>query len=191
MQSRPCAAFTVIAIAAVTVLGFCGSAAADDRETCKTASGDVAIEACSRAITSKKFNKRVLSLLYTNRGVEYALKKDFEHAIADHDQAIKVDAKNPVAYNNRGNAYDGKREFDRAIADYDQAIMLNPKYAGALYNRGLAKQKKGDITGGQADIAAAKQMEAGVGQQSQAGQVWQPQPQPDMAQQSASGIGQQ
>lgn len=189
MQSRPCAAFTVIAITAVTVLGFCGPAAADDRETCKTASGDVAIAACSSAIASKKFKKRVLSLLYTNRGVEYALKKDFERAIADHDQAIKVDAKNPVAYNNRGNAYDGKREFDRAIADYDEAIKLNPKYAGALYNRGLAKQKKGDMTGGQADIAAAKQMEAGVGQQSQAGQVWQPQP--DMAQQSASGIGQQ
>ena len=167
LRSRTCAAFSVIAVAAVTVLAVCRPAAADDRETCKTASGDVAIEACGRAIASKKYKSRVLSLLYTNRGVEYGLKSDFERAIADHDQAIKIDPKNPLAYNNRGNAYDGKREFDRAIADYDQAIKLDPKYAGALYNRGLAKQKKGDITGGQADVAAAREMQPGVGQKSQ------------------------
>ncbi len=166
MRSRLCAAFPVIAIVAVTVLAICRPAAADDRATCKTASGDVAIAACSSAIASKKFKGRVLSLLYTNRGVEYGLKSEFERAIADHDQAIKVDPKNPLAYNNRGNAYDGKREFDRAIADYDQAIKLDPKYAGALYNRGLAKQKKGDMVGGQADVAEARQLQPGVGQKS-------------------------
>ena len=166
MRSRTCKVFPVIAIAAVTGLAICRPAAADDRQTCKTASGDVAIEACSRAIASKKFKKRVLSLLYTNRGVEYGLKSDFERAIADHDQAIKVDPKNPIAYNNRGNAYDGKREFDRAIADYDQAIKLDPKYAAALYNRGLAKQKKGDMAGGEADIAEARLLQPGVGQKS-------------------------
>src|SRR5512135_1810885 len=96
--------FPAIAIAAVMVLGNCNSAAADDRNLCKAASGDTAIEACTRAIDSKKFNNkkqaRVLSLLYTNRGVEYEIKKDLEHAIADHDQAIKIDPKNPAAYNN-------------------------------------------------------------------------------------------
>jgi tetratricopeptide (TPR) repeat protein len=163
MRTRPCAAFSVIAIA--MALAFCGSAAADDRDTCKTASGDAAITACSNAIASKKYKTRVLSILYTNRGVEYRIKGDFEHAIADHDSAIKIDPKNSIAYNNRGNAYDGKREFDRAIADYDSAIKLNPKYAGAIYNRGLAKQKKGDVAGGEADIATAKMLEPGVGQQ--------------------------
>jgi len=162
MRSRTNAAFSIIA--AVTVLAFCKSAAADDRETCKTAAGEAAITACSNAIASKKYKTRVLSLLYTNRGVEYRIKNDFEHAIADHDQAIKIDPKNSIAYNNRGNTYDGKREFDRAIADYDQAIKLNPKYAGALYNRGLAKQKKGDMAGGEADLAEARQLEPGVGQ---------------------------
>lgn len=162
MRSRR-AAFSIIAIAAVTGLAICRPAAADDRQTCKTASGDAAITACSNAISSKKFKGRVLSLLYTNRGVEYGLKNDFEHAIADHDQAIKVDAKNPIAYNNRGNAYGAKREFDRAISDYDQAFKLDPKYAGAVYNRGLAKQKKGDAAGGEADIATARMLQPGIG----------------------------
>jgi tetratricopeptide (TPR) repeat protein len=58
-----------------------------------------------------------------------------------------------------------KREFERAIADYDQAITLNPKYAAAFYNRGLTKQKKGDTEGSDADIAQARQLQPGIGQQ--------------------------
>jgi tetratricopeptide (TPR) repeat protein len=163
MWSPTFSAFPVIAI--VTLLVTCPPAAADDREACKNSSGDVAIEACSNAITSKKFKGHTLSLLYTNRGVEYVAKEDLDHAIADHDQAIKLDPKNSLAFNNRGNAYSAKRDFDRAIADYDQAIKLNPKNAAAFYNRGIAKQKNGDLAGSEADIAQAKQLQPGLGQQ--------------------------
>ena len=161
------AMFPAIAIAAVKVLGFTRSAAADDRETCKTASGDAAIEACTRAIDSKKYNgakqKRVLSLLYTNRGVEYEIKKDFEHAIADHDQAIKVDPKNFAAYMNRGNTYAAQANYERAIPDFDQAIKLNPKYAEAYFNRGMARRNHGDTAGAETDIAQAKDLQPGIG----------------------------
>ncbi len=159
--------FPAIAVAAVLVLGIRNSAAADDRELCKTASGDAAIAACTRAIESKKFNgkklKRTLSLLYTNRGVEYELKKDYEHAIADQDQAVKIDPKNSAPYNNRGNIYAAKQDFARAIADFDQAIKLNPKYAEAFFNRGLAKRNKGDAAGAEQDIAQAKALQPGIG----------------------------
>jgi tetratricopeptide (TPR) repeat protein len=146
------------------VLSFCKPAAADDRETCKTASGDASIEACTRAIDSKKYtkHKRTLSLLYSNRGVEYGLKHDYDRAIADHDQAIKIDPKNPVAYNNRGSAYAAKYDYEHAIADYDEAVKLNPKYADAFYNRGIAKRNKGDTAGGEADIAQAKELQPGI-----------------------------
>ena len=165
MRSRTYPLFSVIAIVAVMVFAFGRSAAADDRETCKNTSGEVAIDACSRAIDSKKFKGRTLSLLYTNRGVEYGIKGDPDRAIAEHDQAIKIDPKNALAFNNRGNAYGAKRDNDRAIADYDQAIQLNPKYAPPFYNRGLAKQKKGDMAGADADIAQARQLQPGIGQQ--------------------------
>jgi len=158
-----------IAIAAVMVLGFNRFAAADDRDLCKTASGDTAIEACTRAIDSKKFNgakqKRVLSLLYTNRGVEYEIKKDYDKAIADHDQAIKIDPKNPAPYNNRGNAYVARQDFEHAIADFDMAIKLNPKYAEAFFNRGMAKRNHGDTGGAEEDIAQAKLLQPGIGGQ--------------------------
>ncbi len=167
MRIRTGRIFPAIALAAVMGLGFCNAAAADDRETCKTASGDAAIAACTRAIESKKYAKkkfkRTLSLLYTNRGVEYEIKKEFDKAIADHDEAIKIDPKNWAAYNNRGNAYLGKRDYDHAIADYDEAVKLNPKYAEAYYNRGLAKRNKGNTAGADVDIAQAKDLQPGIG----------------------------
>ena len=161
--------FPAVAIAAgiAMSLGLCHPAAADDRDTCKTASGDAAIEACTRAIDSKKFNgakqKRVLSLLYTNRGVEFEIKKDYEHALADQAMAIKVDPKNPAPYNNRGNVYAEQHEWTLAFADFDMAIKLNPKYAEAYFNRGMAKKAKGDTIAGEEDIAQARQLQPGIG----------------------------
>src|SRR3954469_11375979 len=93
MRSRTFTLLSMSAIVAVTALSFCGPAAADDRDTCKTASGDTAIAACSRAIASKKYKGSNLSLLHTNRGAEYGAKEDYTRAIADHDQAIKIDPK--------------------------------------------------------------------------------------------------
>ncbi len=159
----------VVALLAVIGIGFGKAAvAADaDRDACKTARGDAAIAACTKAIESKKYNakkfRRTLSLLYTNRGVEYEIKKEFDKAVADHNEAVTIDPKNWAAYNNRGNAYAGKQDYTRAIADYDEAIKLNPKYAEALYNRGLAKRNNGDWNGGEADIKQAQELQPGIG----------------------------
>jgi len=160
--------FSVMTLAAVIAFGLCRSAAAaDDRETCKTATGDTAIEACTRAIASKKYKSRkqrnTLSLIYTNRGVEYARKKEFDKAIADHDEAIKLDPKDAFAYNNRGSAYLAKSDYAKAIEDFDMAVKLNEKFAEALYNRGLARRGKGDWAAGDADIAQARQLQPNVG----------------------------
>ena len=53
-------------------------------------------------------------------------------------------------------------QFDSAIADYSSALRLKPKLASALYGRGLAKLKKGDAAGGNADLAAAKAINATI-----------------------------
>jgi hypothetical protein len=53
-------------------------------------------------------------------------------------------------------------QFDSAIEDYSSALRVEPNMASALYGRGLARLKKGDTTGGNADVAAAKQVEAKI-----------------------------
>jgi tetratricopeptide (TPR) repeat protein len=49
---------------------------------------------------------------------------------------------------------------DDAIASYDAALKHNPKIAFWLYGRGLAKLRKGDATGGNADLAAAEAIQS-------------------------------
>src|SRR6516165_1397499 len=114
---------SLLALALLVSLGAsCFSAFADDTDTCVKAAGDERIVACSRVITAGKGN---LSWAYYNRGLAYQEKGDNDRAIADYDQAIRLDPKYAFAYNGRGNAYKAKGDNDRAIADYDQAIRLD------------------------------------------------------------------
>jgi tetratricopeptide (TPR) repeat protein len=53
-------------------------------------------------------------------------------------------------------------QFDSAISDYNAALRIVPKMASALYGRGLARLKKGDATGGNADLASAVKLEKTV-----------------------------
>ncbi|MBX9846992.1 MAG: tetratricopeptide repeat protein [Xanthobacteraceae bacterium] len=105
---------------------WCAPANADDRETCKTASGDPAISACSRAIASKKYKGNTLSILFTNRGAEYGAKGELDRAMKDHDQAIKIDPKNALAFNNRGIAKLKKGDKEGGEADIARAKQLQP-----------------------------------------------------------------
>jgi tetratricopeptide (TPR) repeat protein len=126
MQSRTFIWFFANSLLAAVLVTFCGPAAADDRETCKSESGDAAITACTRAIASKKYKAPILSLLYTNRGAEYGAKGDTDRAIADHDQAIKLDPKNALAFNNRGIVKLKKGDKEGGNADLERAKLLQP-----------------------------------------------------------------
>jgi len=60
------------------------------------------------------------------------------------------------ALGSRGFVYFRLGQFDRAISDSDAALKDSPRSASTLYIRGLAKYRRGDIAGGEADVAAAK-----------------------------------
>ena len=66
----------------------------------------------------------------------------YDRAIQDYDQAIRLNPNWAEAFNNRGRAYSDKGQHDRAIQDLDQAIRLNPNFAEAFYNRGHAYADK-------------------------------------------------
>lgn len=92
---------------------------------------------------------------YINRGVAYFKQRNYETAIADYTQAIKLDPNNEVAYNNRGNALLLQRNYDAALVDYNEAIKLNRKYGYAYNNRGRAYQGKRKYEAAIADYTRA------------------------------------
>jgi tetratricopeptide (TPR) repeat protein len=79
---------------------------------------------------------------FINSGKAWTLKKEYDKAIKDFDEAIRLDPKNDDAFYSRGNAWLAKQEYDKAINDYDEAIRLDPKYAIAFIGRGNAWRNK-------------------------------------------------
>jgi tetratricopeptide (TPR) repeat protein len=59
--------------------------------------------------------------------------QDYDRAIEDFNEAIRLDPEYTDAYINRGRAWYVKKEYDKAIKDYDEAIRLEPKHNSAAY----------------------------------------------------------
>jgi tetratricopeptide (TPR) repeat protein len=98
---------------------------------------DQRIEGCSAVIKAGRERGEKLAEAFNTRGIGYRLKGEYDRAIQDYNQAIRINAKFATAYNNRAIAYDTKGDYDRAIADYEQAIKLKPS-AETYFNRGNA-----------------------------------------------------
>jgi tetratricopeptide (TPR) repeat protein len=148
ITARMATAAFLLAFAAVPAL-------ADDRSTCEQASGDSAIEACTRAIGSGQYSGLDLAKLHTNRGVERKARGDFDDAIADYDAAIAINPNDQFAFNNRANTWRDKGDIERALADYVAALRIDPDYTVVYYTRGMVYERLGDNERARADYQAA------------------------------------
>jgi tetratricopeptide (TPR) repeat protein len=121
---------------------------------------DVPIEGCTAVIKTGEQVLRNIATAYNNRGVAYRLKGNYEQAIDDFNEAIRLAPKNANAFNNRGVAYRNIGDLDRAVADYDQAISIRPDYLAAFYNRGLVLNDKREYAKAISDFTAALEVDS-------------------------------
>src|ERR1700722_904883 len=113
---------------------------------------DVVIEGCTAVIQSGQAPPKNLATAFDNRGVAERLKGEYDHALQDYEQALRLNPNNANAHNNRGIIYRIKGDYGRAIADYDEAIWLkNGDFPAAFYNRALSYADKGEYDRALAD----------------------------------------
>jgi tetratricopeptide (TPR) repeat protein len=103
------------------------------------------LESCTLLIESDRQTSQTRVAAFISRGSVHLSRRDYDRAIDDYSEAIRLDPKYAIGFNNRGLAYLRKGKLDRAIEDYDEAIRLNPAYALALANRATARRIKGRI----------------------------------------------
>jgi tetratricopeptide (TPR) repeat protein len=141
-------------------LAACGAALGQvevDAERCSIAAGtvDETIAACTRAIDAKRYSGADLAILHNNRGISWREKGFDDVALADFDEAVRLDPGSATARVSRGNLLGDRGENEKAIADYDEAIRINPKLAPAYSNRGLSWLARGDTDRALADFDEA------------------------------------
>lgn len=75
---------------------------------------------------------------FKNRGRGSFNRKDYDRAIADYGQAVKLSPKDAWPFAHRCEAYESKEDHDSTIADCTEAIRIDPPYGWAYNNRGVA-----------------------------------------------------
>ncbi|HEY1209576.1 MAG TPA: tetratricopeptide repeat protein [Terracidiphilus sp.] len=117
-----------------------------DEQLCLDLSGDEAIAACTRAIDSHTLPQKNQANAYYNRGYEYWNKDEYDLAIANYSEAIRLDPTLVEAYNNRALCLFDKGEYDRALPDYEKALQLDPKHTNAYYGLGNLYRAKAEYS---------------------------------------------
>ena len=77
-----------------------------------------------------------------NRGNAYHDKGEYDRAIRDYDEAIRLKPDDADAYKNRGVAYNNKGDRAAAARDLERALQLNPAEPQADAMRDYIRQHK-------------------------------------------------
>jgi Flp pilus assembly protein TadD len=110
------------------------------------------------AITSLSDSVKTLATAeaHNDRGIAYLLKGDFDNALADYNEAIKLDDKNGEAWNNRAWTYYKTGQNQKARADADKAVsLIGDKAAYVWDTRGHINEALGDRKAAEADFVKA------------------------------------
>jgi lipoprotein NlpI len=110
-----------------------------------------AIATCNKELAAPDLSDDLRAQLLNARATFYCQAAQYDLAIADHSEAIRLRPGIPLEFMERAACYIGKRDFKSALADYDEAIRLAPGAAGYYQKRAYIRVWPGDSDGALAD----------------------------------------
>src|SRR6476646_4269706 len=123
------------------------SAASVEQNPCFTGKGSIkdVLDACAAFIASGSTDTDKIVAARGNRAIGLSATKDFDGAVNEMNEALRLDPKEPNLYFMRSAAYRAKRDFEKAVADIDQAISLDAARGDFYMLRGMIFGDQGDL----------------------------------------------
>jgi tetratricopeptide (TPR) repeat protein len=84
--------------------------------------------------------------------------RKYREALAELDEALRLEPGVAQALNARGFAYFMLKEYANALKDLDAALERNPNYANALQIRAQTRKAAGDPQGAAEDAARLREL---------------------------------
>jgi lipoprotein NlpI len=109
------------------VLASCLDAPRDDRA--------LRLAACTAAIGTSSLSAQDRALAYNNRGEAHCGRGEYDEALADQEEAIRLKPGFAQAFIDKASCHIGKQDVEAAFADYDQGIALAPRVPGYYRQR--------------------------------------------------------
>lgn len=93
--------------------------------------GDISADKSQDTLISREAVSKAYT--YHSIGLDRYREKNYERAIEDFNEAIRLNPKMAITYSMRGLARTKIKDYQGAIEDYTQALRILPKFAADLY----------------------------------------------------------
>lgn len=100
--------------------------------------------------------------IHYEKGREYDSKGNYNFAVAEYSNAIKINPKHYDAYISRGSLYETKANYQEAVRDFSKAIEIKPGDAKTYYRRGMAYKSLNEAANAKADFLKAKEIDSSM-----------------------------
>jgi tetratricopeptide (TPR) repeat protein len=125
--------------------------ARDGAEASKNQEWDKAIDLLRKATALDHKYADQLSAVYQQRGYADATNQQFQDAINDYSEAIKLKSDDARIYEQRAAVEMKLNDMDKALADYSEAIKLKPNEVRYLNYRAYIYELKNDLKNSMTD----------------------------------------
>jgi tRNA A-37 threonylcarbamoyl transferase component Bud32 len=89
--------------------------------------------------------------------------KDYEGAILDYEEIVKLDPRQPQSYLDLGRAYERNNQVEKALSSYTEATSHNNSYAAAFLRLGTLHARQASQAGAADAFDRAQRLYAGLG----------------------------
>jgi Flp pilus assembly protein TadD len=162
-------AFTLITVLALCVSQVCqGEAkknveanklALEGVEKAKSQDWDKAVDLLRKATAMDHKYATDLAGVYQGRGYAFAKNQQFQEAIQDYSEALKIKPNDPQIYEQRAAAEMKIYDYDKALADYSELIKLKPNEVRYYNYRAYIYELKNDSKNALADTERVLKMD--------------------------------